>query len=451
MDTLPLPPRPRVEQYRKRARALVSAAASPEPDAIQRWASEWLASLAGHLDIPLTPFVRGSVDRAVETIERKIRAQRERRHPGERFALADAQSFLAEAHGFASWAAFARHVETLSGADTTGSAFERAADAVVSGDLAALASLLRQNPDLIRARSNRVHRVTLLHYVAANGVEDFRQKTPPNAVAIARLLLDSGAEVDALAETYGGGAEQTTMNLLVSSVHPAAAGVQGSLVATLIGGGAAANGVRGDGSPLMTAIAFGYPDAARALADGGARIDNVIAAAALGRADLVRRFVVDRNTVAQGVPLVAPRWFELPNEPHDHIERALVSACKFGRVEVTELLLDLGVAPAASDDLTGLHWAAGHRYLGVVKLMIARGAPLEVRNAWGGTVLDSTVWFAMNPPTGHPHGTPDVGYIPILETLIDAGADVNEVEPFPTGLADIDQLLRRHGRAERST
>ena len=47
-------------------------------------------------------------------------------------------------------------------------------------------------------------RATLLHYVAANGVEGYRQLTPPNAVAIADALLDAGADVDALADMYGG-------------------------------------------------------------------------------------------------------------------------------------------------------------------------------------------------------------------------------------------------------
>jgi len=39
----------------------------------------------------------------------------------------------------------------------------------------------------------RRHHATLLHYVGANGIESFRQKTPANAVDIARLLLDAGA------------------------------------------------------------------------------------------------------------------------------------------------------------------------------------------------------------------------------------------------------------------
>ena len=58
---------------------------------------------------------------------------------------------------------------------------------------------LRRDPDLVRARSSRVccfdppvHRATLLHYVAANGVERHRQKTPSNAVEIARRCSSPG-------------------------------------------------------------------------------------------------------------------------------------------------------------------------------------------------------------------------------------------------------------------
>src|SRR5882672_5898704 len=103
-----------------------------------------------------------------------------------------------------------------------------AVDAVVAGDLATLTSLLREHPDLVRARSTRQHRATLLHYISANGVEDYRQKTPKNIVAIATLLLDAGADVDATAEMYGGGA--TTLGLTATSIYPFRAGVLAPLI-----------------------------------------------------------------------------------------------------------------------------------------------------------------------------------------------------------------------------
>ena len=67
--------------------------------------------------------------------------------------------------------------------DHDGVRFERAADAVVEGDLEGLRALLLAEPDLARARSPRSHRATLLHYVAANGVEPGRQKVPPGTAA----------------------------------------------------------------------------------------------------------------------------------------------------------------------------------------------------------------------------------------------------------------------------
>jgi hypothetical protein len=437
MDTLPLPPRPDLGQYRKRAKELVAAARSGDDHAVQAWAREWLDAIVALTGLEPTPFVAGSLDRAVAAIERRVREQASR--PGAGLTLADAQFLIASAHGFPSWAAFARQVERLSAGDDP---FEAAADAVVDGELATLEVRVRADPALVRTRSARVHGATLLHYVAANGVEDFRQKTPPNAVAIARFLLASGAAVDALANTYDGGTAQTTLNLLVSSVHPAIAGLQPALVETLLDHGAAIDGLEDDGAPLMIAFAFGYPEAAETLARRGARVDNVVAAAALGRTDLVRRMLAEDGTAA--LALVKHPWIGFPADPRAQVERAFVWACAFGRTDVVELLLAHGVDPGVTDGdaMTGLHRAAGARHLEVVELLTARGAPLEARNRWGGTVLDSTVWFAFR------HPAEAASYVPVLERLLAAGADVGAVA-YPTGNRAVDEVLRRYGARER--
>jgi ankyrin repeat protein len=284
--------------------------------------------------------------------------------------------------------------------------------------------------------------------VAANGVEDFRQKTPPNAIPIARRLLEAGAPVDALADTYGGGSAQTTMNLLVSSTHPAEAGLQSALVEVLLDAGAATNGLDDDGSPLMTALAFGYLGAAETLGRRGARVDNVVAAAGLGREDLVRRFVIDRDTLSPDVQYFETRWLRTPREPAAHLEMALVAACKFGHAPVAELLLTLGVDPAAHDGdrMTGLHWAAANGVMGLVEILIRHGAPLEARNQWGGTVLDSTAWFACHSGPGWP---PVAGadFPAVMDRLIQAGADVGAVD-YPTGQVAIDAVLSRYASRE---
>jgi hypothetical protein len=85
-------------------------------------------------------------------------------------------------------------------------------------------------------RSQRTHHALLLHYVAANGVEDFRQKTPSNIVEIAKLLLDAGPEVNAESNAYGGGS--TALGLVATRVHPERAEVQEVLMQILLDHGA---------------------------------------------------------------------------------------------------------------------------------------------------------------------------------------------------------------------
>src|SRR5262249_45061461 len=141
-------------------------------------------------------------------------------------------------------------------------------------------------------------RATLLHYVAANGVERYRQTTPTNAVAIARALLEAGSEPDALADMYG--AECTTMSMLVSSDHPARAGLQVPLVELLLEFGAAIEGAgtKKWGGPLSIALAFGMSDAAKVLAHHGARID-LPDAAGLGFVDDAARLLPSANADAR--------------------------------------------------------------------------------------------------------------------------------------------------------
>lgn len=142
----------------------------------------------------------------------------------ETLELADAQQVVARESGIDDWPALVKFAAEVSRAGPI-ERFEAAVETVVSGDFDGLKSLLRADPELIRARSSRRHRATLLFYIAANGVEGGRQKTPANAVAIAQTLLDAGADVNALADMYE--AKCSTLDMLVSSCHPAGAGVQG--------------------------------------------------------------------------------------------------------------------------------------------------------------------------------------------------------------------------------
>jgi len=114
--------------------------------------------------------------------------------------------------------------------------FESAVDMVVTGDIDALGELLKLNPGLAVKRSVYGHSATLLHYLGANGVESQRQITPMNCVQIAQCLIEHGADVNAHANMYGGGS--TTLGLVLSSAHPAKAGVTEALAKVLKDAGA---------------------------------------------------------------------------------------------------------------------------------------------------------------------------------------------------------------------
>ena len=440
MESIPLPPSPSLEQYQKRAKDLVKATRSNTPNAVHAWASDWLTSLATLLGVDETR-MKSALEEAIRSIEKRVLANLDvTRTAQKEFTLADAQFFIASAHGFANWADFAKHIQRPFQGDARGREFEAAVDAVVTGDIPTLESIIRRQPDLVFAHSAREHRATLLHYVAANGVEDYRQRTPKNAIDVARLLLDSGAKVDALANTYGGNWYQTTMNLLVSSAHPAIAGLQSALVDVLVDFGAAVNGLKDDETPLFTALDFGYIAPAETLVRRGARVDNVVTAAAMGRLDLVQSWVVDKKTVTPDVPLLAPPWRRLPDKAETHIEHALAWACKFTRPNVAEFLLDIGVNPSSADGyaMTALHWATANGLMSVIERLLALHVPLEAENAWGGTVLNSTLHFVVH------DRHKGVDYAAVVELLLRAGADVSVVDPSLTGDSAVDAVLRRY-------
>jgi ankyrin repeat protein len=224
--------------------------------------------------------------------------------------------------------------------------FERAADAVVAGDLEVLRDLLDDEPALVQARSPREHRATLLLYTGANGTEPFRQRTPANAPAIAQLLLDRGAEVDATGRFYGGGVGATTLGLVVTSGFPSEAGVQGDLVDVLCRAGADPDGPDGDGSPLWSAVNLGYAPAAEALFRHGARADNLVLAAAVGDLAAVRTYFDGSGRLRPGTGWGRSRAVARHLDLDHLLEYALIHAAGHGRLAVVEFLL------GCSPDLT---------------------------------------------------------------------------------------------------
>ena len=284
----------------------------------------------------------------------------------------DARLALARAYEYLDWSKLREHVEAMQQPGPV-RRFEQAVEAVIGGDVDTLRRLIAEDPDLVRARSTRaccfdppVHRATLLHYLAANGVETYHQKSPPNAVEIAKVLLDAGADPNALQDSYGG--QNTTMSMLVSSTPPEQAGTQVGLVHTLIDYGAAIAPM-GQGawvSPIETALVFGKRAAANALVERGAPIQTLAAAAGLGRIDDVRRMLPGAD----------------PLDRH----RALALAAQSGHADIVGVLIDAGEdpnrfnPPGTHSHSPPLHQAIAAGQLEVVKLLVARGAKLDTKD-----------------------------------------------------------------------
>ncbi len=423
-DALPLPRRPNIERYKKLAKDLVKACKS---DASVDWAEKWLTVLAKQCGVefirPLPVIVSRWTDQVVGFVQRK-RGE----HDG-RCRLADAQFIIARSHGFDTWARFSKHLNGLKEKGSAIARFEKAADAIIQGDIKTLKRLLRDDPRLVQARSTREHGATLLHYASANGVEGYRQKTPVNIVEIAELLLKAGAEVDAEADVYGG--RSTTLGLVATSVHPFRAGVQNPLMQLLLDYGAKIDHRTGAGNrrnSVLGALANGRPEAAAYLAERGARL-NLEAAAGVGRLEVVKSFFKDDGS-------------RKPTKKQ--LQSAFRYACGCGQKEVVEFLLSKGVdlADGGQDGQTPLHWAVIDGQLEMVKLLLKYKPPLESRNMYGGTVLGQTLWSAA-------HGGDPKVYAEIIETLIAAGAEVPS-RHVPVNKS-IDDLLRRYGSEPEPT
>jgi ankyrin repeat protein len=133
------------------------------------------------------------------------------------------------------------------------------------------------------------------------------------------------------------------------------------------------------------------------------------------------------------------------------MESGFIWACEYGRAEVADLLLQMGVDKNTYRQfkLTGLHWAVASGNVDTVKALLKHKAPLEAKNVWGGTPLGAAIWAATESDPNDPVW-PKADWVPIVELLLEAGANVDAIE-HPTGNSRIDAVLRRHGAEGRTS
>jgi ankyrin repeat protein len=382
MQTKELPSRPSLEQYKKQAKDLLKEQKS---DAVE---------------------ARRRIEQNHPRLGKLPDAEAQRAD----FRLTDAQLVIAREHGFESWPKFAKHIEALNRKNSPATNFEAAVDAVIAGNAAELQRLLRENPQLIRERSPRRHRATLLHYAAANGVEDYRQKTPANIVQITEILLKARAEVNAVGDMYGG---STALGLAATSVHPVLAGVQRELIDVLLAHGATIDKAVADnyteGLLINACLANGRGDAAEHLANRGAALD-LEGAAGVGRLDVVKTFFDQSGALK-------------PDVPRKKMESGFMWACEYGKDDVAQFLLEMGLSPDATrHGATGLHWASYNAHLKIVELLLSRRASVNIIDS---IHRGSPLGWALYGWANRPLDAGPANYYEVVARLVAAGAEVD--------------------------
>jgi hypothetical protein len=281
--------------------------------------------------------------------------------------LSDAQLTIAREAGFPRWARLKRHIEAPTLADRLDlkhheriedPVFRRAVDLIDSGDVSGLRSFLRENPKLVHRRvlfegGNYFRSPSLLEFIAENPVR--HGKLPANIVEIARVILDAGPDI---------AAQNEALMLVATGSVVRECKVQFPLMKLLTQYGADAD------SAARAAAVLEERDSARALVGLGAKVDLPIAAA-LG--------------LDEFYALLAAATAE-----DRHL--ALSVAAQYGHTEMVRALLDADEnpnrynPPGGHAHATPLHQAAGFGHLGVVQLLVERGARVDLKDVlWHAT------------------------------------------------------------------
>lgn len=273
------------------------------------------------------------------------------------FRLSDAQLAIAREYTFESWPKLRASIESNAVPDEGLPLAERIADPMFreavrlidAGDIEGLRGLLLQRPSLVRQRvyfnaSDYFGRPGLLQFVAQNPI---RQETMPNAIVIAKTIIDAGAVKADLDET---------LNLVATGRVSRENRLQVALIDLLCEHGA-------EMARLTSVLAHGEFEAAEALLRHGGELALSVASAFDWRAEFERL---------------------LPSASDEERHLALAFSAQFGRVVILRKLLEAGEDPnrynplGAHSHSTPLHQAVIHGHAEAVRALLRAGARTDV-------------------------------------------------------------------------
>ena len=286
----------------------------------------------------------------------------------------DAELILAREHGFETFEALARSVESLREKPTP---FRLAFEAIKADARDTLRELLKSNPGLVNAAGTNCNRLIMLAMSFGRGV-------------MVEDLLDAGAD-PALPNNKGWTAlHQAAYAHPPSDPAPALATLDRLLAA---GASSYAEAYGDGGTPLAIALFWGHVPLAERLAEAAIAPRNLRVAAGLGRVDLMRAlFECGRLRPEAGLHREFhrphsgfPPWRPTDTEA-EILADALTYAARSGRIEAMALLLERGAdIDAEPYNGTALHWAVARRRPEAATWLLDRGADIDRRAAFGGT------------------------------------------------------------------
>jgi len=259
--------------------------------------------------------------------------------------------------------------------------------------------------------------------------------------ATAERLVEAGADVNA-ASRYG-----------VTPLQLAIAGSDGALTRWLLDAGAdVAAPDRAGEPPLLQSARVGNVEVAAALLEHGAKIDvreasfgqtALLLAARHGHVELVRLLLDSGADIdAATMPEPPPRFIP-PSESPPGLSRG-IGIVRAGWPE------DRGKRFPAGGAKTALNYAAREGHLDVARLLVERGAKLELADDNGVTPLIDAILNASFFRVSRTGASPHLG---IANLLLDAGANVNATDWYgETPLwAAVDLRNLELGPADKAT
>ena len=277
--------------------------------------------------------------------------------------------------------------------DADHKAFYEAVAALDAGDSEQLSKLLKKHAGLVRARGfldewyefPNLRGATLLHLTAG---APLRAALPDNAVSLAEVLIDAGADPNAATLDSA-----TTAELVATAVQLEWVGIKGDLLALLYEKGADPN--RNNGKLLHDLLISRERELAETLLSAGAEVDLRFAAG-LNRTDLMASFFKDSVPTPE-----ANRLYRANPDTvltgQQVVDEALHYAVYSGGREAIDFLLERG---ANIDALVGFFWewdwgsTALHKAVDtedveLIRYLLEKGADTTIGDArWGETAYD---------------------------------------------------------------